>query len=206
MKNAVVVISLCLCVFASACSSGPNVTRVDAGTQTDLSGRWNDTDVRIVCASLLNSAFSSRSIDSYIRDYSIRNNGAVPTIIVGRFRNTSSEHIDTSVISGIMRTTIINSGKLEFVEGGTTRDDIRIERQDQQSHASESTASALGNETAAVFMLTGEVNSMEERSGNTTVRAYYVTATITEIETNRILWEDQNSEIKKIIRQPRLRL
>ena len=206
MKNIIAIICLALCIFVSACSGSPKVTRVDAGTQTDLSGRWNDTDVRIVCNSLLDSALSSRSIDTYIKEYSAKNRGAVPTIIVGRFRNTSSEHIDTGIISGIMRTTIINSGKLEFVEGGDTREDIRTERLDQQLNSGESTASALANETAAKFMLTGEVRSMEEKAGNTTSRVYYVTATITEIETNRVLWEDQNSEIKKIITQPRAKL
>ncbi|MDR1971642.1 MAG: penicillin-binding protein activator LpoB, partial [Treponema sp.] len=125
----------------------------------------------------------------------------VPTVIVGRFRNTSSEHIDTNIISGIMRTAIINNGKLEFVEGGDTREDLRAERSDQLANASEESASALGNETAANFMLTGEVSSTVEKAGGTTVRAYFVKATLTNVETNRILWEGSNNEIKKVFTQ-----
>jgi len=206
MKKVIVGMCVVLSVFLSACSSAPKVARVSAATQTDLTGRWNDSDVRQVCESLIASAISSPRIDAFIKDYSARNRGALPTVIVGTFRNVSSEHIDTRIILNLMRTAIINSGKLEFVEGGNVRDEIRAERQDQQANASERTAASVANETGANFMLTGEVNSMEERADNTTVRVYFVKATITNIETNRIIWEDENNEIKKVIRQPRVKL
>ena len=205
MKRAILILCLIFCML-SACSSAPKVTRVDAASQTDLSGRWNDTDVRKVCESLISSAVNSARIDSFIKEYSSKNKGALPTVIVGNFRNVSSEHIDTRLISNLMRTAIINSGKLEFVAGGSERDAIRAEREDQQYNASEKTASALANEIGANFMLTGEVNSMEEKVDNTTVRAYFVKATITNIETSRIIWEDENREIKKVIKQPKAKL
>jgi len=191
----------------SACSSAPRVTRVEAGGAiSDISGFWSAEDVRIVSESLIADALSSARMDAYIRDFSARNNGARPTVIVGRFRNNSSEHIDTAIISSNMRTAIINSGKLDFVEGGDIRDDIRAERQDQQWHASEATASALANETGADFMLTGDVRTIVARAGNRTVRTYFVTATMTNIETNRIVWEGENNTIQKVIQQPRARL
>lgn len=52
-------IGVVLMTFISACSSNPKVSRVDAGTQTDLSGYWNDTDVRIVCDSLIKGCLDS---------------------------------------------------------------------------------------------------------------------------------------------------
>ena len=197
----------CLAVFLvlSGCATS-GVARVDADTQIDLSGRWNDTDIRTVCDTLITDALASPRIDAYIKDYAGKNNGEVPTVIVGRFKNASSEHIDTTIISGIMRTAIINNGKLEFVEGGNTREELRAERQDQQSNASEESAAMLANETGADFMLTGEVNSTVDKAGNQTVRSYFVKATITNVETNRILWEGSNNEIKKVITQAKTRL
>jgi hypothetical protein len=50
-------------------------------------------------------------------------------------------------------------------------------------------------------MLQGEVNSTVDKAGNTTVRSYFVKATITNVETSRILWEGQNNDIKKVIQQ-----
>jgi uncharacterized protein (TIGR02722 family) len=203
MKKSLVVVFFIVCILMAACSSGPKVSRVAADTQTDLSGRWNDSDVRQVCETLINSAVNSQRIDTFIKEFSAKNRGALPTIIVGNFRNTSSEHIDTRLIANLMRTAIINSGKLEFVASGTERDQIRSEREDQQSNASERTASSLMNETGADFMLTGVVNSMEEKAGNMTVRSYFVKATLTNIESNRIWWEDDNNDIKKEIKQAR---
>jgi uncharacterized protein (TIGR02722 family) len=187
------------CVVAlAACSSNPKVTRVDAGTQTDLSGYWNDTDVRIVCNSLIAACLNSPRVSQ-----EIARTGRSPMILVGGFRNDSDEHIDTSIISSTMEVAIFNSGKADFVAGGGTRNELRAERQDQQSNASEATAKALANETGADFLLTGAVKTIVDRAGNTATRTYYVTAELTNIETNTRLWLDQNAEIKKVIKTPK---
>jgi hypothetical protein len=45
-----------------------------------------------------------------------------------------------------------------------------------------------------------------DQSGKTRTRTYYVTAELTNIESNVRLWMDQNREIKKIIKTPGARL
>jgi hypothetical protein len=192
---------LAVCTGLAACSSTPKVTRVDADTQTDLSGYWNDTDVRIVCDSLIEACLDSSRVTQ-----EIARKGRLPVILVGRFRNESDEHIDTSIISKTMEIVIFNSGKADFVAGGDTREDLRSERQDQQSNASESTAAALGNETGADFLRTGTVKTIVDRAGKTSTRTYFVSAELSNIETNTRLWMDQNSEIKKVIKTPGAKL
>jgi hypothetical protein len=125
--------------------------------------------------------------------------------MVGTFRNESSEHIDTAIISIMIENAIINSGRMTFVAGGDMRQELRDERQDQQINASEATASALGYETGATFLLTGTVRSMVDRAGNRTVRSYFVNAELTNIQTNERLWMGLNDQIKKEIRQPNVR-
>jgi len=203
MKKFIVVLAIVLLISSCASmSTGGGVTRIASNTQTDLSGYWNDTDVRIVCKFLIDSCLNSSRVDQAIR----ARGGRTPTVVIGRFRNDSDEHIDTEIITYNMRTTILNSGKFEFASSGDTRDAIRAEREDQLSFASEDTAAALGNETGADFMLTGSVKTIVDREGNQTVRTYFVTAELTNIETNTILWTDQNSEIKKRIVRPRTKL
>jgi TolB-like protein len=80
------------------------------------------------------------------------------------------------------------------------------ERLDQQGNASEETARKLANETGADFLLTGSVRTIVDQSGRTRTRTYYVTAELTNIESNIRLWLDQNREIKKIIKTPGARL
>jgi uncharacterized protein (TIGR02722 family) len=181
----------------AACASTPTVSRVDANTQTDLSGYWNNTDVKIVCDSLIAACLNSPRVTQERARL-----GKPPVILVGPFRNESDEHIETSIIADTMEVAIFNSGKADFVAGGSTRNDLRAERQDQQSNASEATASALSNETGADFLLTGSVKTIVDRAGQTTTRTYYVTAELSSIETNVRLWLDQNAEIKKIIKTP----
>jgi len=200
-KRFLVIVGAVLLVFAS-CSSAPQVQRVDAGTQTDLSGYWNDTDVRIVCKALIDACLSSPRVDQTIK----AKKGKTPKVIVGRFKNDSSEHIDTTIISTIMEETIFNSGKLDFVAGGSTRDELRAERQDQQSNASEASVKALANETGADFMLTGSVKTMVDKAGNQTVRTYFVNAEMSNIENNERMWMATNSEIKKVIVQKKTKL
>jgi len=200
MKKILGIVGAVVVLFTS-CSSGPQVQRVDAGTQIDLSGYWNDIDVRIVCQSLIDDCLKSPRVDQ-----AIKAKRKTPMVIVGRFKNDSSEHIDTTIISTIMEQTIFNSGRLDFVAGGSTRDELRAERQDQQSNASEATTARLANETGADFMLTGSVKAIVDKAGNQTVRTYFVTAEMSNIETNARMWIGQNSEIKKVIVQAKNKL
>ena len=201
-KITLIVIVIMVALLLVTCSSKPKVARVDANTQTDLSGYWNDTDVRIVCQSLINDFLNSQRAQDAIDALG----GRQPVVLVGRFGNESSEQINTEIISTTMETVIFNTGRMDFVAGGNVRDQLRAERQGQQSHASEETAAALANETGADFMLFGSVRSIVERAGNETIRTYFVSAEMTNVETNQRIWMATNSEIKKVIIQPRHRL
>jgi uncharacterized protein (TIGR02722 family) len=196
-----------LCVFAAvsvllASCVTAGVQRVDSGTQIDLSGYWSDTDVKIVCESLINDCLNSPRVSQAIAAM----RGKTPVVLVGTFKNESMEHIDTSIIATRMETVIFNSGKMDFVAGGSVRDALRAERQDQQSNSSESTAAALANETGADFMLFGSVKTIVDKAGNKTVRTYFVTAEMTNITTNQRMWMGENSEIKKVVTQAKNKL
>ena len=201
MKKFIFFLAVIVLVLAVSCSSNPKVTRVDSKTQTDLSGYWNDTDVRIVCESLINDCLNDPKVAQEIQ----KSHGKKPVVLVGRFINNSSEHIDTGIIADTMEITINKSGKMDFVAGGATRDALRTERQDQQTYSSEETAAALGKEAGADFMLFGTVRTIVDKAGRKTARTYVVSAGLTNIETNTRLWMGQ-SEIKKIIVQPRNKL
>jgi penicillin-binding protein activator len=188
-------------ILLSACAA-TKVTRVDSNTQVDLSGYWNDTDVRIVCESLIKDCLSSPRVDQAIKAMGKK----VPVVIVGNFRNESSEHIDTAIITSIMETTIFNSGKMDFVAGGAARDALRAERQEQQGNAREGTVAALAKETGADFMLLGTVRTIIDKVDNKSVRTYFVNAELTAIETNQRMWMGQNTEIKKVIVRPKNKL
>ena len=199
MKNriSVIVLAFAALLLAASCASAPKVARVDSETQTDLSGYWNDTDVRIVCEGFVNECLSSPRVEAFAQK-----KGDLPIVIVGTFRNDSDEHIDTSIISKKMEIAIVNSGKADFVASKSERSEIRTERQEQQTFASEDTAKSISNETGADLMLTGSVKTMVDKAGKTSTRTYFVYAELIEVETNKKIWSGENSDIKKLIKTP----
>ena len=206
MKNTYfAVVCMLLAILFSACASSPGVQRVDANTLIDLSGRWNDADLRQVSKTLIEDCLSSPRVTQFIQQFSKSNNGRLPACLVGAFKNDSSEHIDTSLVARNMEIAIVNSGKMDFVAGGDTLNAIRSERQGQLEYASEETAVSIANETGAVLLLTGSVKSIVDRSGNTTVRSYFVSAELTNVESRTRLWMGSNDEIKKVITQSKVR-
>ncbi|MCL2264878.1 MAG: penicillin-binding protein activator LpoB [Treponema sp.] len=193
----IIFISLTVLLLASC---GTTVKRVDSGKVQDLSGYWNARDVKIACDALINDCLANQRVDQIIR----ASGNKKPVVIVGRFRNESSEQLDASIISSVMENSIFNSGKLDFVADNRLREELRAERLDQQSgYVSDETAAKIGKEIGAGYMMTGAVRTIVDREGNRTVRTYYVTAELTNIETNARIWMGQNSEISKVITRPR---
>ncbi|MDR3356149.1 MAG: penicillin-binding protein activator LpoB [Spirochaetaceae bacterium] len=190
-----------LCFGALGCASGPQTTRVSSDTLTDLTGYWNGTDVDIVCRDLINKFVESPRIAQFTAQ-----NNRLPVIRVGNFKNASSEPIDTSIVSKRMQVAILNSGKAEFVADSAVSEELRAEAAEQQDWASEDSAAALADETGADFLLTGAVKTIIQTSGNQQVREYDVTADVTDISTHRIIWSDENNEIKKIVKKQKTKL
>jgi uncharacterized protein (TIGR02722 family) len=196
MKVRISLLFLAVCLVFMSCGT-TSVRRVDSDTQIDLSGYWNDTDVRIVCETLIEDCLDSPRIAQAAAE-----KRGLPVIIVGSFRNESDEHIDTSIISRRMEMAVLNSGRADFVASSSERGELRTEREEQQSWASEETAKALANETGADFMLTGSVRTIVDQAGNQAVRTYFVYAELTDIESNRRIWIGENDSIKKVITNP----
>ena len=201
MSKIKVVVFFVLVLIVAGCSSSPSVKRVAEEEQIDLSGYWNDTGVRIVCDNLVSDCLNSPVVSKRLTEYEVKN-GSLPVVVVGQFKNTSDEHIDVSVISKRMEAALLNSGKVDFVASSSERDDLRQERIEQQSWASEETAKALANEIGADFMLIGSVKTVVDQIDRKAVRNYFVYAEMIEIETGKKIWIGENSEIKKYIKYP----
>ena len=188
-----ILFALC-CSFIFASCETVKVDRIDSSTSTDLSGYWNDTDVRIVADDLINQLINASWYNQYIKE-----TGKKPVVIVGSFRNKSDEHIDTSIISKKLEYSLIKTGKVISVANANERQEIRTERDEQQIYSSLETAKNIGNETAADFILQGDIKTIVDSNGKKTTRTYYVSCELIDIETNAKIWLGENSSIKKLI-------
>ena len=96
----------------------------------------------------------------------------------------------------------------DFVADKTAREELREERKDQNKagYTSEETIKNLSGETGADFILQGSVKTIVDKVDNKTVRTYYVSVQLINLETNIVIFKGLNDSIKKIIktRTPRL--
>ena len=129
-------------------------------------------------------------------------NGRNPVVIVGTILNRSSEHLDTSIIAKRFEMALVNTGKVDMVADLGMREELRDEREEQQYHASEETAAALGREVGADFLLQGAVRTVVDQVSGKAVRTYYVSAELIDIETSRKVWVGEET-VRKLIRQPK---
>jgi uncharacterized protein (TIGR02722 family) len=196
---------LVIAVLAASCSN-KNVSRIEPDTVTDLSGQWNDTDSRLVANALIEQSLT----DPWLQRYSNANGGDPPTVIVGSFRNRSSEHIPVSTFVNDLESAYINSGAVTVVASDAERDQIRDERDDQQQNARADTRAGLGQELGANYVLQGELQSMEDEEETTRFGAtrkekivfYQVDARLVDLESNAVVWAGQHKIKKYIERKP----
>lgn len=200
-KNILSISAITAALIFTSCGSTPKVQRVSPETVTDLSGYWNDSDVRIAANEIIQGCLTSQAINNYPATH----NGKLPVVIVGTYSNRSDEHIDTQILTKKLEAALVNSGKVEFVASAEERQEVRAERNDQQSNSSEETAKLLANETGADYMLKGSVKTIVDTNGKQSTRTYYITTELINIESNKKIWMDDNSSIKKIINNPTTR-
>jgi uncharacterized protein (TIGR02722 family) len=170
------------------------VTRVDPDTQIDLSGRWNDTDSRMVAEKMINDLFVSERFKEYAGQRNKK-----PVIVVGMIRNKTSEHIDAANYIKKFEMAIYNQNAADLVESDEFRDQLRKERAEQQDFADPATVAQWGKETGADLMLFGEMTSETDTHNNRRVVNYITTLFLTNVETNKRVWYGQH-EIKKLVK------
>ena len=186
-KTAAYLLTGIFVVVLFACS-GPQVTRVDSNEEIDLSGDWNDTDSKQVAQEMINDSFASR----WVEDYKMAN-GRKPRVIIGSVLNKTEEHISTETFIKDLERSFINSGKVTFVASRDQRTEIREERDDQSLNAKKK-----GNETAADFILKGQINSIFDANKKAQLKYYQVELELIDLETSETVWVGQK-KIKKVV-------
>ena len=201
MRKLFTVLALGCALCMVACSSGgKSVTRIDENSTTDLSGKWNDTDSRLVAEEMITSCLHSAKIERVIGEM-----GRTPTIVIGKIRNKSHEHISVETFVKDMERTLLNSEAVDFVANSAERAELRNEVADQQGNATEETAKELHQETGADWMLTGTINTIVDQEGGQSVIFYQVDLELTDLQSHKKLWMG-DKKIKKFVSQGSVKL
>lgn len=190
-----------LCVagltLSSGCAKEKKVTRIEPEVVTDLSGRWNDTDSRMVAEKMIKEALDRPWLADYTKEKKRK-----PVVIVGTIRNRSHEHIDMTTFINDLSRELTNSGKVVFVASQQEREELRQERAEQAAHAREDTQKSPGKEIGADFMLKGNISSIQDEADGTKAVFYQVDLEMVDLENNVKTWFGQK-KLKKVIERRR---
>ena len=196
MRSLVLVLGLL--VILAGCASTPKVERTAVDTTIDVSGRWNDADSRMVSEEMIRDCLDRPWLEAF-RD---THGGKRPTVIVGRVRNRSHEHINVQTFVKDLERSLINSGRVQFVASKGERSGVREERLDQAKHASEETMKGPGEEIGADFMLIGTINTIRDEAGRKAVMFYQTNLELINMSNNVKAWIGEK-KIKKVIKKSR---
>jgi len=188
---------VCLTVALSGCGHETKVTRVDAGVVTDLSGRWNDTDSRMVAEAMVKDALQYPWLGNFEKAQQRQ-----PVVVVGTVLNSSHEHISVQTFITDLERELTNSQKVTFVAGKGERDEVRTERKEQAIYAREETQKAPGKETGADFMMKGTIATILDEADGAKAVFYQVDLQMIDLESNAKVWYGQK-KIKKVVEKKR---
>lgn len=186
-------------IFLVISCAGPSVKRTEVEETIDLSGRWNDSDSRLVSEEMIEDCLNHQ----WLPRYQEQNQGKVPAVIVGTVKNRSYEHINTEVFIKDLERALINSGRVQFVASKDERVELRQEKADQQHGFTDpETQKSMYKEVGADFMLQGSINAIKDEIKGKYVMLYQVNLELIELETNLKKWIGQK-EIKKVVKRSR---
>ena len=193
-----IAITLVFLFLLPGCAKETKITRVDTGVVTDLSGRWNDTDSKMVAERMIKEMVSQPWLENFSGK-----KGRQPVVVVGTILNRSHEHINVQTFVTDLQREMTNSQKVTFVASKEEREEIRQERREQAVHAREDTQKGPGKEIGADFIMKGNISTILDESDGVKAVFYQVDLDLIDLENNIKSWYGQK-KIKKVVEKKRL--
>jgi uncharacterized protein (TIGR02722 family) len=151
-----------------------------------LSDRWNQNDMQLVAKKIVESLGLWITRDTLTK----------PVVILETPKNRTTEHIDLQALYDHVKTELINSGQVTFLDKAA-RQEIAEEYEYQGSgYVDASEATGPGKQRAAQYLLGLVITSTVQQVGDKKVAYYKSTFELTDIETTEIVWTD-HKEITK---------
>lgn len=194
MKRLLLAVPVVLALLVTNSCANRKVTRMDPAQQTDISGRWNDSDSRLVANEMIKQLLASPWKPVFETKHSRK-----PVLIVGTIKNKSTEQIDPITFIKDIERACVNSQTISIVQSGDDRNQVRDERNDQQTFSSEETKKKWGREKGADFMINGVITSNVDQYKNQKTVAYQIDLELTDLETNEKVWIGDH-KIKKAVK------
>jgi len=174
-----------------------SVTDVNPNDGRHYNQNYDQTDLKMLSATI-----TQQLLDSPF----LANQTKTPVMMIAPLANNTDEHIDTKSLTDKMRVSLIQSGKVRFVNE-TRRKEIMDEQGFQAANVTPGQNAAIGQQLGVNYMLTGSFSKIEKKSGKQ-VRVskkyfsyYKLTMEVNDITTGEIVWIAEH-EIAREARKP----
>lgn len=181
---------LVLAVSASSC--GPKAFtkgEYDDPTRVELlDDKYNEADMQTMSETIINAMAACDSVSKAAKP---------PVVIVEKVQNRTEEHIDTVALTDKIRTALIKSGKMKFVnktERGTLDEEYKY---NEGENVSTATQKRRGKQIGADYILSGALMSNVQQVGNDKFIYYKLTMNLTNMETSVIDCVEEREVRKK---------
>jgi hypothetical protein len=181
-------------IVMTSCAS---VSRISSSQVVDLSGRWNDTDARLVAEEMTRDIVQRPWMTEFINTYQRQ-----PVLVVGEIVNRSHEHIESDPFIKDIERELLNARSIKIITHGSFREKLRSQWQDQQNTSSIEVQKKSGRELGADFILFGSINAIvdSKAEGRRQVIFYQVSLELADLATNEIVWIG-DKKIKKYVKK-----
>ena len=132
-------------------------------------------------------------VDKMLTSPFLSQQSSPPIMTIAGVENRTREYVDTKNLTDRMRTLLLQSGKMQFVNTAR-RKDLLNEQGYQAANATIDTMAAIGQQLGAKYMITGSLTQMTQESGKQVrvskqrLNYYKLTMEITDLESSLILW------------------
>ena len=182
-----------------ACSTERAFTR---GEYTDpneidlLSDEWAPSDLQLIAKKVVGDLQASPAFAQIAGQAQVQ-----PIVIVGKLKNSTSEHIDMQSLADKIQTQLANTGRFAFVDANA-RQAIAEEYEYQGSgYVRPDQAKGPGQQVSPDYLMTGELSSIKQRVGSDEFIYYKMTTKLSNLRTALVVWQDEKELKKKFVKQ-----
>jgi penicillin-binding protein activator len=191
----VLLAGLSVAMAVSGCSGPKAFTKGEYDDPTRvqlLDDKFNEADMQQMADTIIKAMVSCPYV---------ANAPKPPVVIVERVANRTEEHIDTVSLTDKIRTSLIKSGKVRFVnkeERGTLSDEYDY---NAAGNVSGPTAKQRGKQIGADYILSGNLMTNIQQVGNDKFIYYKLTVNLTNMEASTIDCTEEREIRKQFKRQ-----
>lgn len=187
------IVCVALIVFATSC--GPRAFtkgEYDDPSRVELlDDKFNESDMQQMAETIVKAMVAC--------DYVAKAQKS-PIVIVEKVQNRTEEHIDTVSMTDKIRTALIKSGKVRFVNK-TERETLEDEyKYSESGNVSGQTAKKRGKQVAGDYILSGAIATNVQEVGSDKFIYYKLTMNLTNLESSTIDCTEER-EIRKKYRK-----